>query len=125
MVALDETSLICDLAEVYHVFDWRALPPFTAAALACGLGADSRIIRKISGAPAPVNTLLLAMIADALHILAWQNTQDAQRGRNKPASVLKAIMSSQEKEDAGGVSFDSAADFLAWRSTMMEGQTNV
>lgn len=124
MVALDESSLICDLAEAYHVFDWRSLPPFTAAALACGLGADSRIIRKISGAPAPVNTLLLAMITDALNTIAWQNTKDAQAGRNRPKSVLRAIMSAGAGEEAESASFDSVEEFGAWRAAMMEGNNN-
>ncbi|MBO7722484.1 MAG: hypothetical protein J6S27_01735 [Thermoguttaceae bacterium] len=32
MVREDETALICDLAETYHILDWRALPLRTAAA---------------------------------------------------------------------------------------------
>ena len=74
MVGLDEGALICDFAEVYHVYDWRRLPASTAATLAMGLGPDSRIMRKISGTPVPMDTLLLAMITDCVRILAWRQS---------------------------------------------------
>lgn len=123
MVAIDESALICDFAERYHVLDWRALPVRTAAALACGLEADSRIMRKISGAPADVKTLLLAMIADALHVLAWQNTQDGAKGRNKPKSLLKTILG-KDREEELGEGFDSVEDFRAWHAKMTGGENN-
>lgn len=119
MVNLDETALLCDFAEVYHVLDWRTLPVLTAAALASGLGPNSRIMRKISGAPASAETLLLAMIADALHVLAWQNTKDGVKGRNRPESILQKIL--DEKQDRKQIGFDSADAFRAWRSSIMEG----
>ena len=42
MAARDEDALVCDMAETYHIFDYRALPLFLAARLACGLREDSR-----------------------------------------------------------------------------------
>lgn len=122
MVVLDETALICDFAEVYHVLDWRALPVRTAAALAAGLGADSRSMKKLSGAPADVQTLLLAMIADFVHILAWQNTRDGVKGRNVPQSILRALLG--KAEDAGEEGFDSVDEFLAWHASMTGGSSN-
>lgn len=121
MVALDETALICDFAERYHVLDWRALPVYTAAALAAGLEADSRIMRKISGAPADVQTMLLAMIADALHVLAWQNTKDAASGKNRPKSIVQAILGDTRDPVEG---FASVEDFRAWRASMTGGENN-
>lgn len=47
MIATDEDALICDLAETYHVFDYRGLPLKTAAALASGLRNDARIFEII------------------------------------------------------------------------------
>ena len=122
MVATDETALLCDFAERYHVLDWRALPVFTAAALAAGLEADSRIVKKLSGSPADLQTLLLAMIADWVHVLAWQRTEDARKGQNKPKSILKAILGKDRAEDAEG--FDSVDDFLAWHASMTGGEDN-
>lgn len=47
MILTDEDALICDLAETYHVLDYRALPLKTAAALASGLRADARIFEVL------------------------------------------------------------------------------
>ena len=121
MVAADEAALICDFAETYHLYDYRELPARRAALLACGLRPESRIVQKISGAKAPTETMLLALIADALKILVWQNTRDGTKGRNKPTSIVEAILG-EEKETAEG--FDSAAEFEAWRASMLGGENN-
>lgn len=115
MVSLDEEALICDFAEAYHVFDWRSLPVRTAATLANGLGADSRIMRKMSGLPVTMDTLLLATIADALHILVWQNTKDGTKGRNRPVLIAEKLTETP-KEESG---FDSIADFRKWREELI------
>jgi len=123
MIGLDEDALICDLAETYHVFDWRALPVKTAAALAMGLRPTSRIAQKLSGAPADPETLLLAMAVDALRVLAWQNTKDGAHGRRPPKSVLQAILGGDRAEHTGP-GFESAESFRAWRSRMMGGDAH-
>ena len=115
MVSLDEEALICDFAETYHVFDWRSLPVRTAATLAIGLGEDSRIMRKLSGVPVTVETLLLATIADALHILVWQNTKDGTKGRNRPALIAEKLIQTP-KEETG---FNTVDDFRKWREEMI------
>ena len=43
MISRHEDDLICDMAEVYHIYDMRALPLRKLAVLACGLSADSRV----------------------------------------------------------------------------------
>lgn len=119
MAALDETALICDFAEVYHVLDWRQLPVFTAAALAAGLGPNSRIARKITGAPVDTDTMLLAMIADALYVLAWQNTKDGAKGRNRPKSIMQTLLGGEKKaQETSG--FDSVEAYEEWRAAMTE-----
>lgn len=115
MIGLDEEALICDFAEVYHVFDWRALPLRTAATLANGLGQDSRIARKLSGLPVKMDTLLLATVADALHILVWQNTRDGKKGKNRPMLIAEKLTETP-KEESG---FDSVADFRKWRDELI------
>ena len=47
MIATDEDSLICDLAQYYHVFDYRSMTVESVATLAAGLPEDSRIMRKL------------------------------------------------------------------------------
>jgi len=120
MVSLDEQALTCDFAETYHVLDWRALPPRQAAALAMGLRPDSRIMMKINGAAAPLNTLLLALIADAERILVWQNTEDGVNGRRRPSSLLAVLTHGEEKE-APGEGFDTPEEFETWHDSMTGG----
>ena len=122
MVALDENALICDFAEVYHIFDWRALPARLSATLAMGLRPDARIMLKLSGVQIPVNTQLLAITADAARALVWQNTEDGRRRRNAPVSVFKALIGANEKDDGTGAGFDSHEEFAAWREKMIGGE---
>lgn len=118
MVAADEAALRCDFMETYHLPDYKALPARQAALFACGLRPDSRIMMSLSGAAAPMETLLLAGILDTLKILAWQNTQDGLDGVNPPESVLDAIVRSGE-EPPEGPGFDTPEDFWAWRASMI------
>ena len=59
MISLDESALICDFAETYHILDYRALPLKLAAVLACGLRDDSRIKMKLAGMKLNPETMLL------------------------------------------------------------------
>ena len=119
MVGLDEGALICDFAEAYHVLDWRALPASTAATLASGLGPNSRIIKKMSGTQWPLDTLLLAMIADGIRIISWQLLDSKTRHRmHPPQSILEQLIGKEENEPSG---FNSPEEFKAWRASILEG----
>lgn len=78
---------------------------------------DSRTKRKMSGRQYPTDTLMLAAMLDTLNILAWQNTKDAQKGRNRPKSVYVA-MTQAPPEDAVQ-SFETGEDFEAYRSRIL------
>lgn len=120
MLATDEDALVCDFAETYRILDFRMLSVKQAAVLACGLRADSRIMQRLAGLQAPVNTFLLGAIADALKILVWQNTADGVRGRNRPGSILAALLGSVDDEPPEG--FETAAEFEAWHAAMLGGE---
>ena len=120
MIAADEDALICDMAETYRVLDFRALPARQAARLACGLRQSSRIMQALSGAPADMETVLLALIADAVRLLVWQNTEDGHKGRNRPQSILGILRGEAQTTGSG---FDTAEDFEAWRSSMIGGDS--
>ena len=109
MLAADEAALICDFAETYHIYDYRSLPLKTAAALASGLGSDSRIKRKISGSKIPVNTALLAILADGVHHLIWMLAPNSD-SIQKPASIYEALTGYKKSSEVAG--FDSGDDFL-------------
>lgn len=119
MLNTDENALICDMAETYGIYDMGSLPLDTVAILAAGLGENSRIGRKISGAKVPLNTLLLAHIVDRLGLLVWQNTKDGKHNKNRPASFVEMINRGGEKESIKGLSFDTADEFWLARQTIL------
>lgn len=122
MIAVDEAALRCDFLETYHVMDYRALPARQAALFACGLGPRSRIRQKLSGSPVPLDTALLALIADAVQLLVWQRTEDGVNNRNRPKSILRALTG--DEASTGSVGFDSPEDFEAWRRQMIGGDND-
>lgn len=114
MIAANENALICDLAETYGVFDYKALPVHLVAALSSGLRDDSRIKMNMSGTKATPEQLLLAGIADGTNLLAWLQSKDGAKGRNRPHSILKNLIG--ETDVGGNVVFASGDDFdRAWR----------
>lgn len=118
MISLDEDSLICDLAETYHILNYRALPPKLVGVLCCGLREDSRIMRKLSNMNVPSDTLLRALIADRLQILIWQRTEDGAKGRNFPKSIYEKLINPQ-KEESDVVAFSSGAEFDKFREALI------
>lgn len=108
MIRTDETALICDFAETYHILDYRALSLKTAAALASGLPEDSRIMMKITGQRINTKTALLAGILDRLTTLVWFQTEDGHKGRNRPESVLARLTKEPEP--------DKKDDFVVYES---------
>lgn len=109
MLAADETALICDFAETYGVYDYRTLPLKTAAALASGLGPDSRIKRKLSKNKVSVDTALLALIVDGVNHLIWMLASNSD-SLQKPASIYEALTGQQKSGEVAG--FDSGDDFM-------------
>ena len=116
MIRADENALICDMAETYHVYDYKKMRPMQAAILACGLPDDSRIKRKLSGQKHTTQTVLLACIADSLRFIAWTKTKDAQKNMNRPKSILEELMTEPEQY----ASFDSIEAYEAARAKIME-----
>ena len=85
----DEAALICDLAETYHIYDYRSLPVQLVATLSAGLREDSRIMMRLAGAPCSQETLLLAMIADRIELFRFGFLADKKN--DGPVSVVDAL----------------------------------
>lgn len=119
MARLDGYALICDMAETYHILDWRSLPARLAATLAAGLRENSRIKMKLSGSTVSFETMLTANIADCLRILVWRETKDGMKGVNAPVMFTELITGKGADKDEQG--FDSPDEFMAWRSRMIGG----
>ena len=62
-----EDDLICDLAETYHIHDYRALSPRVIAPLACGLRPNSRTMMRESGLRLTYEQSIIAMISESLY----------------------------------------------------------
>lgn len=123
MIALGEDELISDLAEEYnlHIAEFgvpikdiygRELPPSWVAALSCKLRDESRIKMKIADRKINLQEMLLAFIVDRLGILAWQNTKDGRKNRNKPKSIATLLMGEKKKDELE--TFKDGASFEEW-----------
>lgn len=119
MIKLDEDALICDLAETYHIYDYKQLPLSKVAAFSCGLREDSRIKMLMSNQRTTINNLLLAGINDALNMLVWFKTKDGQKGRNKPLSLVGKLTDTNEK-NSSSIAFESGNDFENWRNQLLK-----
>lgn len=121
MLAADEDALVCDLAETYQITDWRALPVQTVAALACGLSPDSRIKMALTDAPATTQDLLLAAMVDRLSLLAWGQTTDAAKGRNRPQMLVDLLTKDQGESRGDLEAYNTPDEFEAARRRIMNG----
>lgn len=114
MVRTDEEALICDLAETYHIYDYKTLPAMLVASLAVGLRDDSRIKMKLSGAKAPTEIILLASMVDKLNLLVWAKTKDAEKGRNRPKSLLSIFY----PKETNNTTYRTGEEFLKARKQL-------
>lgn len=119
MIKTDEAALICDLAETYHVYDYKSLPASLVATLSVGLRDDSRIKMKMSGAKVPLDTLILGMIADRIGNLIWSLSDEAKRGP-KPPQFLEMIYGEEIKTAKSDVvTFNSPEDYEKARQKIL------
>ena len=108
MIEFDEAALICDLAETYHIYDYRSLPAKLVATLSAGLRDNSRIKMRLSGAPASQDILLLAAIADRVEMFRYGFSDQKNA---PPASILEEMYG---RTNANGVrGFDTVEEFEA------------
>lgn len=111
MIATDEDALICDLAEIYHIYDYRSLPLKMVATFSVGLRENSRIKMALVGTKYTFDTLLLASIFDNLNIRTWAMSENAQKGINKPKSIVHKLLGREEESESEYMLFDTAEAF--------------
>lgn len=117
-----ESEIICDLAETYHVYDMRALPPITVATLVFGLRADSRLVMKCQGVKEMNHLLILASINDLLRWFQWAISKDGKHKRNMPKWLVSQLTEADTKKSEENLTFTSGEDFLAYRQKLLEGK---
>lgn len=123
MIKTDEDSLICDLAETYNIYDYEQLPLKKVAVFSYGLKDDSRIKMKLNGQTTPLDTLILAGISDKVNSLVWFQTEDGQKGRNRPKSLADTLINygKNDEKDDDMVVFHSGEDFERLRQELIKG----
>lgn len=105
------------MAQYYHIVEWEGLPVQKQAALVYGLPDHSRVKVRIKGGKYLSKEVLLAMLVDNTAHLIWMQSEDAQNGRNRPKSILAAMLG--EKEDNDVEAFDTPEDFERERDRIL------
>ena len=109
MLAHYRSELICDLAEYYHILDYRGVPGRTLGTLAVGLRAESRIGQIREGVKETPAVLILAKIYDVL-------AQVFSEKGTTPESLFKNFLREQKEANKTPQAFASGKDFEeAWR----------
>ena len=99
MISLDEDALICDLAETYHIFNYRGLPLSLVGVLSCGLKESSRIKLRLADRSVDYETILLSSIVDKLALILWRDSEDGQKNINRPESLVEKLLNIKEEND--------------------------
>ncbi len=89
--------------------------------LADGLPEYSRVKLAQSDVTIPRDTLLLASIADSLNFISWSKTKDAEKGRNRPKSIVSFLLGEKEKSESNNVAFNSPEEFEQARERIIKG----
>ncbi|MFR5806472.1 MAG: DUF5361 domain-containing protein [[Clostridium] symbiosum] len=117
---MDRDAWICDLAETYGIFDYRALPVELLATLSFGLREDSRIEQKMNGMKTSNDTMLLMLAVDCLRMLVWMNTADGAKNINRPKSLVDELFETTNTNKEFEA-FNSGEDFETRRRKIIEG----
>ena len=108
MIASDEDALICDLAETYHIFNYRELPVKLLATLCVGLRDNSRIKLKINGERLPLETNIQMLLFDVVNLLKWE----LEGGKGDKPVLLYEQFNGKIDDGSDHESFRSGEDFM-------------
>lgn len=118
MLHADRDALLCDLAETYHVYDLKALPVLTLAALSFGLRDDSRIKMKIAGMVYLSPVILQAAIADNLALIRYALC--AKEHAPLPEFYTDIISGKKQAEQAARAGKENDTKYLSVRNAIFE-----
>ena len=111
MLISEEDAFICDLAEYYHIYDYKSFSVNYIATLLTGLREDSRTIMKLTERTIPLGLMVDVLSYDTLNLLLWSRTKDGYEGVNRPKRLLDILLNKEKEEDIA--SFDSGEELLA------------
>lgn len=116
MYAADRDALICDMAEIYHIYDVWSIPVSLFATLACGLRSNSRIKMRMAGYSYIPPEVGLFAIHDIL-------AQVFAKEESAPVSLIGMRYGEEEKKSKYS-GFDTTEEFDEWRRGMIGGAGN-
>ena len=122
MIKTDESALICDLAEIYHIYDYRSLPATLVATFSVGLRENSRIKMALANIKYPLDTLLMAAILDGINLGNWMRIKSAGKGTSQPKSIVDRLLGRDQEEESERIVFDTAEEFERERKRLLEGR---
>ena len=109
--------MICDLAETYGIYDYKAHKPTLIATLAVGLPDTSRTKQKYSGVTLTMDQMLLSLLIDSVNNLIYGLSR--KKGRKKPQSIFKLLTQKKEKKDEL-MSFKTPEEYEAFMARKRE-----
>lgn len=109
------------MAETYHIYDMKQFSPVYISILVRGLSVNSRVAIAESDKLVGLDTFMMASVLDELRVIIWQNTKDAQKGRNRPKSITQSLLRKNEKPKV--TVYKTFDDFLEARERIMKGGT--
>lgn len=114
-----EDDLICDLAEIYNIYDYEQLPLYRVAVFVSGLPDTSRVMRALTGQKITFERLMLTSVVDRLNVILWAKTQDGQKNRNRPKSLVESLVGKASQTETK--SFSSGEAFERSRAQLLSG----
>jgi len=105
----DEGAVLCDFAEVYHIYNLRDFDAGYISALAAGLDENSRTVRMMSDVSASLDEILTAMIVDRLSYILYALA--AKKGTKKPDSMVEALIKKSKQDERKYKIFSSPEEF--------------
>lgn len=107
------------MAETYHIYDYMAFSAMYIAILCAGLGNDSRTKMKLAELKTPPDLLLLASAVDRLSMLVWMQSKDGSKNRNRPSSIVEAMMGDEDKQANKPLKFATPEEFEKARNLIL------
>lgn len=115
--------MICDLAEIYRIYDYRGVPGRLLGTLVAGLGVESRVYQKMSGQTVPTSVLMDAMIVDELRHIAYVVRRIGGDDSQDPPESLAATLIEDNRLKKGRT-FMTPEDFQKARAAILEKRRN-
>ena len=76
---------------------------------------------KLNGQEQPQSLLMLALILDAVNIMAWRQTENGVEGKNPPKSVYNILTGKEDTRSQNEYqTFDSGEEFEAARNEILK-----